>query len=73
MNSNDNDVRNRVKVHNGVVFGVDNTMEFCLENQGEWKQITTWKLEKLAKGTYQIRTKATENDLSSEVITVTVN
>ncbi len=24
---------NKVKVHNGVIFGVDNTMEFRLENQ----------------------------------------
>ncbi|QQH20689.1 hypothetical protein HYE16_02550 [Mycoplasmopsis bovis] len=56
-----------------MIFGVDNTMEFRLENQSEWKQITTWKIEKLAKETYQIRTKATENDLASEVITVTVN
>ncbi|QQH28478.1 hypothetical protein HYE01_02450 [Mycoplasmopsis bovis] len=46
-----------------MIFGVDNTMEFRLENQSEWKQITTWKIEKLAKETYQIRTKATENDL----------
>ncbi|QQH84268.1 hypothetical protein HYD51_02540 [Mycoplasmopsis bovis] len=32
-----------------MIFGVDNTMEFRLENQSEWKQITTWKIEKLSK------------------------
>ncbi|CBH40658.1 MAG6410 family transglutaminase-related lipoprotein [Mycoplasmopsis agalactiae] len=73
LKGNDNNVRNKVKVHNGIVVGVDSTMEFRLENQGEWKPIVTRKLEKLEKGTYQIRTKATENALASEVITVTVN
>ncbi len=26
-----------------MIFGVDNTMEFRLENQSEWKQITIEK------------------------------
>ncbi len=35
LKGNDNDVRNKVNVHNGVIFGADNTMEFRLENQDE--------------------------------------
>nr|WP_307924878.1 hypothetical protein [Mycoplasmopsis bovis] len=39
---------NKVKVHNVVIFGVDNTMEFRLENQSNENKLHTWKIEKLA-------------------------
>lgn len=73
LKGNDNDLRNKVRVHNRVIVGVDNSMEFRLENQGSWTKITTRKLSNLASGTYQIRTIANENTLASEAITVTIN
>ncbi|MCE6056416.1 hypothetical protein J7889_02295 [Mycoplasmopsis agalactiae] len=73
LKGNDNDLRNKVRVHNRVIVGVDNSMEFRLENQGSWTKITTRKLSNLASGTYQIRTAATENALASEAITITIN
>ncbi|EIN15370.1 Hypothetical protein, predicted lipoprotein [Mycoplasmopsis agalactiae 14628] len=73
LKGNDSDLRNKVRVHNKVIVGVDNTMEFRLENQGNWTKITTRKLSNLASGTYQIRTIANENTLASEAITVTIS
>ncbi|MCE6115272.1 MAG6410 family transglutaminase-related lipoprotein [Mycoplasmopsis agalactiae] len=73
LKGNDNDLRNKVRVHNRVIVGVDNSMEFRLENQGIWTKITTRKLSNLASGTYQIRTIANENTLASEAITITIN
>ncbi|QQH43599.1 hypothetical protein HYD77_02295 [Mycoplasmopsis bovis] len=50
-------------------------MEFSLENQSEWKQITTWKIDKLSKSIhyqYLVTIKATENDLAYRKVSITV-
>ncbi|WP_040544952.1 fibronectin type III domain-containing protein [Metamycoplasma alkalescens] len=67
-----NDVNLIVKAFENKIIGVDNTMEYRIKNSIQWMPINTLKLTNLKPGTYQIRTKATNQTLASEIHEVNI-
>ena len=55
----------------GVILGVDDTMEYKIEG-GEWTAITASELTGLKSGVYYVRYRATETELASDAVKITV-
>ncbi|PYF43624.1 MAG6410 family transglutaminase-related lipoprotein [Metamycoplasma alkalescens] len=61
------DINNKVKAFDGMIIGVDNTMEFRVKGSEKWIPIKTTKLKNLKSNTYQFRVKGNNNTLASEI------
>lgn len=56
----------------GALNGVTEAMEYKLDSEKSWTDCGGKEVHNLAAGTYQVRTKATDNAFASEVVTVTI-
>ena len=59
--------------NDGVIYGVDSTMEYSSDNGNVWKDVTGSEISGLSAGTYQVRYKVSDNTYASDVTSVMIN
>lgn len=56
----------------GMIVGVDSTMEYRMQGDEEWIPVESEMIELLEAGIYEIRIKATESTLASDIIIIEI-